>query len=311
VGPIRAFEAVARLLSFRAAADEMHLTQSAVSRQIKSLEDEVGATLLARGTRSVEITNDGQTLLRAVVGSLDRLDGAVRQIRQARGRKRVSLDTFPSFASLWLIPRMEPFQRENPDMDIRLSATDTLVDLEDPEIDIVLRYCGPDDAPAGATRLFGELLTPVISPRLAEQIEHGQAPPLRRVADLAAHTLAEEDDNRPTAEYLSWRRWLRLNGEPALEPRRWMYLNYTYQQVQAALAGQALALARVALVSESLARGDLVEPFGAAGRTSAPSAYWMIVSPQATQRPEVKLFRDWLLLQARATRGVLGETEAT
>ena len=309
VGPIRAFEAVARLLSFRAAADELHLTQSAISRQIKSLEDELGAALFVRGTCSVEITNDGQTLLRAVLSSLDRLDGAVRQIRQSRGRKRVSLDTFASFASLWLIPRMEPFQRENPDIDIRVSATDQLVELDDPEIDLVLRYCGPDDAPAGATRLFGELLTPVISPRLAEQIERGQAPPLQQVADLHAHTLAEEDDNRPTAEFLSWRRWLRLNGQPNLEPRRWMYLNFTYQQVQAAMAGQAVALARIPLVSESLERGDLVEPFGSAGRTGAPSSYWMIVSPHAAQRPEVKLFTEWLVAQAAVTRRVLGEAD--
>jgi LysR family glycine cleavage system transcriptional activator len=308
VGPIRAFEAVARHLSFRAAADELHLTQSAVSRQIKSLEDELGAALFSRGTRSVEITNDGQALLRAVINALDRLDGAVRQIRQSRGRRRVSVNTFASFASLWLIPRLEPFQRENPDMDIRLSATDMVVELDDPEIDIVLRYCGPEVTPAGAVRLFGEVLTPVISPWLAEQIERGQAPPLRTPADLSAHTLAEEDDNRPTAEYLSWRRWLRLQGLPNLEPRRWMYLNFTYQQVQAALAGQAMALARVALVSESLQRGDLVEPFGAAGRIGAPSAFWMIVSPQAAARPEVKLFRDWLVTQASLTRQVLGES---
>ena len=307
VGPIRAFEAVARHLSFRAAADELHLTQSAISRQIKSLEDELGAALFVRGTRSVEITNDGQTLLRAVVNGLDRLDGAVRQIRSSRGRRRVSVNTFASFASLWLIPRLEAFQRENPDMDIRLSATDMIVELDDPEVDIVLRYCGPDAAPAGATRLFGEMLTPAISPWMAEQIQRGQAPPLRSAADLAQHTLAEEDDNRPTAEHLSWRRWLRLHGQPGLEPRRWMYLNFTYQQIQAALAGQALALARIPLVTESLQRGDLVEPFGPEGRMNAPSAYWMIVMPQAAARPEVKQFRDWLEAQAAVTRQVIGE----
>lgn len=304
---MRAFEAVARHLSFRAAADELHLTQSAISRQIKSLEDELGAALFMRGTRSVEITNDGHALLRAVINALDRLDGAVRQIRSARGRRRVSVNTFASFASLWLIPRLEAFQRENPDMDIRLSATDQIVELDDPEVDIVLRYCEPGATPQGAVRMFDEMLTPAMSPWLAEQIERGQAPPLCSPADLARHTLAEEDDNRPAAEYLSWRRWLRLHGQPTLEPRRWMYLNFTYQQVQAALAGQALALARIPMVTEALQRGDLIEPFGPAGRTSAPSAYWMIVIPHAASRPEVKQFSDWLIGQAAITRQLIGE----
>ena len=111
VGPIRAFEAVARLLSFRAAAEELHLTQSAISRQIRSLEEEVGALLFQRGTRHVELTGDGALLLRAVIPALERLDTGVRQIRSARGRKIVSVTTFASFSSLWLIPRLEAFQR--------------------------------------------------------------------------------------------------------------------------------------------------------------------------------------------------------
>ena len=309
VGPIRAFEAVARHLSFSAAAEELHLTQSAVSRQIKGLEDELGAPLFNRGTRSVELTGDGQVLLRAVAPSLDRLDTAVRQIRTSRGRRRVTVNTFASFVSLWLLPRLEAFQRANPDIDIRVSATDMVVDLDDPEIDIVLRYGGDHLVPAGTPRLFGETLTPAISPWLAEQIARGQAPPLSTPADLAGHTLAEEDDNRPTAEFLSWRRWLTLHGQPGLQPRRWMYLNFTYQQVQTALAGQAIALARMALVADSLERGDLVEPFGPAGRIDAPHAYWMVVSPQSVLRPEVQRFRDWLIEQGERTNATL--TNAT
>jgi len=127
VGPVRAFEAVARLLNFRAAAEELHLTQSAVSRQISALEAELGAPLFLRGTRHVEITNDGATLLRAVAPMLDRLDATVRQIRVGRGRNVVSVTTFASFSSLWLIPRLEAFQRSHADIDIRVSASDTLV----------------------------------------------------------------------------------------------------------------------------------------------------------------------------------------
>jgi LysR family glycine cleavage system transcriptional activator len=257
-GPIRAFEADARLLSFRGAADELHLTQSAVSRQISSLEAEVGASLFLRGTRHVELTADGAVLLRAVAPALDRLDASVRQIRVGRGRNVVSVTTFASFSSLWLIPRLEAFQRSHADIDIRVSASDKLVDLDEPDLDVALRTCPVERAPAAAVRLFGETLTPVIGPWLAQRVASGEAPPLDRPADLALHALAEEEDHAPGAALLSWRHWLTVMGEPKLQPRRWMVFNFTHQQVQAALTGQAVALGRLALIAEPLARGELV-----------------------------------------------------
>ncbi|MBV8124361.1 MAG: LysR family transcriptional regulator [Paucibacter sp.] len=307
VGHLRSFEAVARRLSFRAAADELHLSQPAVSRQISALEDEIGCTLFVRGTRHVELTADGAALLQTVNGVLDRLDATVRQIRQSKGRKVVYVTTFASFASLWLIPRLEAFQQKFPDIDIRVSAFDTLVDLADSEFDLALRYTAPTHMPADAQRLFGETLTPVISAWVAKQAESGQAPPLRQAADLVHYSLAEEDDQRPSGLYLSWRRWLTEQGVGDLQPRRWMYLNFTYQQVQAALAGQAVALARVALITESLQRGELVEPFGAKGRLNSPSAYWLLLSEHSRHRPEVMQFVRWIQEQAQLTREILDE----
>ena len=310
LGNLRAFEAVARRLNFSEVADELHVTQSAISRQIKSLEDELGAPLFVRGTRHVQITPDGQTLLRVVQPWLTQLDVGVRQIRTKRGRQRVSVTTFASFASLWLLPRMEAFQKAHPGIDLRVSAQDRVEELDDPELDMALRYCSPAQAPAGAQRLFGEILTPVVSRQLMEQIQRGEAPALSRPADLAEHTLAEEDDNKASTEYLTWRHWLAQRNEPALEPRRWLYLNFTYQQVQAALAGQGVALARVALVFEALARGELVEPFGMAGRISSPYAYWLIVAPASQLRPEVRQFGAWIEEQAALTRVSIGEHAA-
>ncbi len=307
VGPLRAFEAVARLLSFRGAADELFLTQSAISRQIRSLEEELGFSLFLRGTRHVELTSDGAALQATTLAVLERLDQTVRQLRQARGRRVVNVTTFASFASLWLIPRLEAFQREHPDIDIRVSANDQVIDLDDSEFDIALRYTAAGNIPPGSERLFGETLTPAVSRWLSAQGDQGERPPLRQAADLAHYTLAEEDDCRPTAEFLGWRRWLREHGEPDLQPRRWMYLNFTYQQVQAALGGQAVALARVALVSEQLQRGDLIEPFGLAGRMSSPIAYWLLLSRHSKNRPEVVLFNDWLLAQAAQARIDIGE----
>ncbi len=304
---LRAFEAVARRLSFSEAAEELFVTQSAISRQIKGLEDELGAPLFVRGTRHVELTQDAQLLLRNVEPWLARLDAGVRVIREKRSRQRVSVTTFASFASLWLLPRIEAFQRLHPDIDIRVSAHDSLADLDDPELDLALRYCSPAQAPAGAIRLFGETLTPVVSRQMMEQIRSGQAPPLARPRDLALHTLAEEDDNKSSTEYLSWRHWLAQQGEPALQPRRWLYLNFTYQQVQAALAGHGVALARIALVFEALARGELVEPFGPTGRTTSPYTYWLVAAPPGRARPEVRQFCEWVEAQAALTREAIGE----
>lgn len=307
VGPIRTFEAVARHLSFRAAADELSLTQSAVSRQIQSLEEDLGATLLTRGTRKVELTSDGAIFLRALAPSLTRIDGAVQQIRQAQGRRVVSVNTFASFASMWLIPQMEAFQREHPEIDIRVQATDQLANPHDPEFDLILRYTGRHNAPGDAQRLFGEVITPVISPWLAEQIRQGASPPLSKPEHLAQYTVTEEDDPRPTAEFLSWRYWLAQQGAAKVVPRRWLYLNYTYQHIQAAMAGQGVALARLGLVAEQLQRGDLVEPFGLKGRVATPQTYWLITTPQARARQEVDEFCRWVETRAAQTRAALGE----
>jgi LysR family glycine cleavage system transcriptional activator len=307
VGPIRAFEAVARLLSFRGAAEELHLTQSAVSRQISSLEDELGAMLFLRGTRHVELTGDGATLLRAVIPMLDRLDATVRQIRVARGRKVVSLTTFASFSTLWLIPRLEAFQRTHEDLDIRISTSDRIVGLDElePDLDLALRYCPPEMAPPRALRLFDEILTPVVGRWLWEQTKAGQAPPLRSAADLAGHVLAEEEDSTPASALLSWRHWLTQHGEPKLQPRRWVVFNFTHQQVQAALTGQAVALGRLALIATTLGRGELIEPFGAAGRSPSLNAYFLVPSASAQNRPEVAEFARWVLAQAEETRAAM------
>lgn len=310
VGPIRAFEAVARHLSFRAAADELHLTQSAISRQIQSLETEVGSALFTRGTRSVALTADGIALLAAVTAALERLDAGVRRIRGARGRRGVNVSTFPSFASLWLLPRIEAYQREHPDLDIRIDANDRLVELDEPEVEIVIRHCPASRAPAGAVRLFGETLTPVAGPRLLEQASAGAAPPLRTPADLAQHTLLEEDSRLSSSPFFSWRHWLEQQQLPRLEPRRWIYLNFTYQQVQAALAGQGLALARLALVDASVARGELVEPFGADCRTHSNYAYWLVIAPGKHERPDLQRFAAWVQAQAAETRAAIGETRS-
>lgn len=305
---LRTFEAVARRLSFSAAADELHLTQPAVSRQIKGLEDELGTPLFVRGTRRVELSAAGASLRQAVVPLMEHLDRVVRDIRSRRGRPQVNLSTFASFATLWLLPRLAEFQKSQPPFDIRIAAQDRLNDLDDPDLDLLLRYCRPADAPPIAERLFGELLTPVASPRLLEQARAGQAPPLDAPGDLASHVLLEEDDPRPGASYrLSWRRWFTEQGLPKLEPRGWLYLNFTHQQVQGALAGQGVALARLPLVHDLIERGELVELFGARHRLATDACYFLIDMPLAPRRAELADCAAWIRAAAARTRQALGE----
>jgi LysR family glycine cleavage system transcriptional activator len=305
---LRSFEAVARRAGFGAAAQELHVTQSAVSRQIKSLEEELGAPLFTRGTRRVELTQAGQLLLRAITPALSRIDSAVRQIRQQRGRAQVSLSTFPSFASLWLLPRLPTFERQQKAIDIRISAIDRLIEIDDPDYDLLLRQCRPEDAPPGARRMFGEVLTPVIGASLVDAIARGAAPPLDEPADLAAHTLIAMEDDRPGIELLTWAYWLEQRGLGQFEPRRWISVNFTHQEVQTALAGQGVALARLPLIHDLLERGDLVEPFGSAGRLASPHAYWHVPMPGARPRPELDSFMQWLEEATHATRVAIGES---
>jgi len=318
-GHLRAFDAVARHLNFRAAAEELSLTQSAVSRQIQALEDEVGTALFLRHTRAVELTSAGSQLLRASSMALERIDTAVRQIRQSAGRKSVAIATWASFASMWLIPRLEAFQRDHPDIDIRIDATDTPVDLATADVDLALRYAVPQTVPSTAVRLFGEQLTPVASPWLLK------SHPIHSIEDLSRCALIEAGDAHRTRhlEWLTWQRWLDTFGsvpvgkstvkrgtrghlQPRLTPQRWMYFNYANQIVQAALTGQGVALARLPLVAESLASGDLIEPLPHT-RLDSPLVYWLMVAPRSVQRPEVKAFCDWLLLQAALTREAIGD----
>ena len=301
VGYLRALEAVARHLNFRAAAEELALTQSAVSRQIQALEDEVGQPLFLRKTRSVELTHAGRQLLQAAVSSLEQIDSAVRLVRRTAGRKSVAISTSASFASMWLLPRLEAFQAEHPNIDIRIDATDAIVDLDTSDMDIAIRYSRPDAVDSAAVQLFGEQLAPVASPWLL-----ASSPPLAQPSDLAGFALLEVAHRMHNMEFMTWQHWLDGKQLPRLEPKRWMYFNYAHQIAQAALTGQGVALARMPLVADSLARGDLVE-FLPGSRVNTPCAYWLLVGPRSQGRAEVQAFCDWLLAQAAITRSAIGE----
>lgn len=299
-GHLRAFVAVARHLNFRAAADELALTQSAVSRQIQSLEDEVGIPLFLRHSRAVELTGAGAQLLHAVQPALESIDATVRQIRQTVGRKSVAITTWASFAAMWLIPRLEAFQRAYPDIDIRIDTGDAVVDLDTTDVDLAIRYSAAV-SDAAAKALFGEELVLVASPALLRS-----GPAVRSPADAARYTLIETGDvhRMPQLEWLSWQRWFAANGCDQLQPPRWLYFNYAHQIVQAALAGQGLAIARLPLVADALAAGTLIEVLPE-HRLASPLSYWLLQGPRSSERPEVQAFCQWLMNEALQTRNAM------
>jgi DNA-binding transcriptional LysR family regulator len=306
VGYLRCFEVTARLLNFRAAADELALSQSAVSRQIQSLEDELGMVLFLRHTRSVELTEAGAVLLRTVSALLNQLDLTVQQIRHSVLRKSIAVTTFASFASMWLIPRLASFQNLHPEIDIRIDASDKPVDLSATDIDIAIRYGPASRMPTGATRLFGDQLIAVASPRLLEQ-EGG----IQSAHDLTRFTLIEASDPQAShMDWLTWRHWFNAQGLHGVQPVRWLHFNYAYQMVQAALNGQGVVLARPPLIAESLASGELVEVLPGE-RNDSPMAYWLLINNQQVPNEQAKAFCEWVLAQAKETQKMTGESPAT
>jgi DNA-binding transcriptional LysR family regulator len=294
LAPLEAFEAVARHLSITRAADELALTQSAVSRQIQALEAHYGVPLFQRLHRALRLTPDGERLQRVVVEALQQLHATGIALRHASRPKTVVVTTTPGFAGLWLIPRLGAFMAANPGVDVRISATNTLVHLQRDGVDVAVRYQSDEGAAADARRLFGETVFPVCSPRLCGD----PARPLATVADLRHHTLLAAD-GAPGTPASDWGQWLQAVGLPGLRPAATLEYSLYDQLIQAAVGGQGVALGRSPLLDELLADGRLVVPFGAA--VASPRSYQLLVAEASAPRPEVQAFVAWLRAQALAT----------
>src|SRR6266566_2141099 len=197
------FEAAARTLSFTKAAEELFITQSAVSRQIKALEQHLGLRLFERRPRSLQLTESGQALYRIATDVLDRLQSATDRLKAETRARQLSITTTTGFASLWLIPRLRRFTSLHPDIDVRISATTDALNLERSLIDLAIRYCKPESVPEGAVRLFGEEVIPVCSRALLRD----KARPLRQPRDLVHHTLLHFEYAGAQA-YVDWGTWL-------------------------------------------------------------------------------------------------------
>jgi LysR family transcriptional regulator, glycine cleavage system transcriptional activator len=291
------FEAAARTLSFTKAAEELFITQSAVSRQIKALEGNLGLKLFERRPRSLTLTENGQALYRIATDLLDRLQSATDQLRVETRARQLSITTTTGFASLWLIPRLRRFTALHPDIDVRISATTDALNLERSLIDLAIRYCKPESVPEGAVRLFGEEMIPVCSRALLRE----KTRPLKRPQDLAHHTLLHFDYAGAEAIYMDWGTWLTALGIGELKSAGALHFSQYEQMIQAAISGQGVALGRQPLVNDLIESGALAAPFK---QTLVGSrAYFIIESRLSTGKPQVREFAQWLLAERRASAG--------
>lgn len=289
---LKGFDAAARHLSFTRAAAELSLTQSAISRQVQTLEEQLGVRLFVRGVRKLTLTQEGERLHRAAEKALADLAEACAGLRPGQRRPRVTVSAAISIAALWLVPRLGGFQERHPEVDVRLSADNRTVDLTREEVDVALRYGPPELMPPGALLLFDEVVYPVAAPAIAAAF-----PPAPMPADLAAVTLLAYT-GEPTPG-LDWSPWLVSLGLEKVRPKALIQFNQYDQMIRAAADGQGITLGRGPLVRRLIDEGRLA-PLMEARERVASRGYYLLRATRET-RPEVGAFIAWLIEEARTS----------
>ena len=283
---IRSFVAVGRRMSITLAAEDLYVTQSAVSRQMHALEEMLGVKLLVRGHRSISFTPEGERLFRVADTAIRQLQDVVESISASRDRRPVTLTAPTGFVGLWLLPRVGDFQQHHADIDLRISANNRIVDLRNEGIDLAIRYCPRSSAPQGAVRLFAEAIAPVAHPSLRQQ-------PLERPEQISEYFLLEFDDLRP--QHLHWDNWLGAKGWSGAKPKGILRFNQYEQVIQAALAGQGIALGRLELLGPIMAERRLIAL--STPRAAEPDyAHWLIQA-DAEPREDVLDVVSWIRQQ--------------
>lgn len=284
-----AFEAAARHLSFTLAAHELNVTQGAISRQVRLLEDYLGKTLFERTTRAINLSPTGSQYYDTVRSTLLQLAQATGEIRHWQGAQQVTVVTSTAMASLWLLPKVAEFQRDNEEIDLRIIAYDQVKDFSRLDCDLALYYCRTPPQDMQVTPLFAEEVFPVCSPGYL-----AKHPALSSPQQLADCTWLWLDD--PQRDWIGWSEWFQRLGLKNIEPRRRININSYSMLIQSALSGQGIALAWSNLVDNHLQTGALVRPIDTVLRTDAQ---FCLLEPlrRGAMRQSVKCFRAWLLAQ--------------
>jgi len=287
------FEAAARTLSFTLAAAELYLTQSAVSRQIQQIEASLGTALFERRHRALGLTEAGRVMHRAVSDCLERLRDATASVRAPQATRQVAITTTPGFASLWLIPRLARFTASHPLVDVRISATLEVLDLQRSGIDVSVRLSTISQGVGSA--LFEERVLPVCAPQLLKN----RALPLKKPADLARHTLLAIDKPQGQSLTIDWEPWFKMMGLAQVRMKNTLRFSQYSDVVAAAVAGQGVAIGRLPLLDALLRDGRLVAPFaGAASRFG----YFVNLAPRAAGNADAQDFVRWLMAEAELAK---------
>ena len=281
---LRAFEAAARHLSFTRAADELNVTQTAVSHQIRRLEDQLGVVLFERRNRALALTREAQDYLPAVRAAFEDLRQATARLRRPERDAVLTVSTTASLAAKWLVTRVAAFQDAHPGIEVRITTSAHLVDFRREQVDMAVRY-GRGKWPGVRARwLMAEDIFPVCSPALLRGDK-----PLRRPEDLVHHTLLHATVSRE-----DWQLWLTAAGLPtALARRRGLSFDQSFMAIQAAMDGLGVALGRSAYVEADLAAGRLVVPFDVV--LPADAGFYVVAPEETAEAPKIVLFRDWLV----------------
>ena len=288
---IRGFVAVGRRMSITLASQDLCLTQSAVSRKIHALEEQLGVKLLIRGYRSIAFTAEGERLFRSADGVVQQLQDVMGEIRTGGVLRPVTLSASIGVTGLWLLPRLNRFQKLHPGVDVRVSANNRITDLRNDGIDLAIRYTTASLAPAGSVRLFSESIAPVVHPSLGLKLLRSLKIPLK-------WSLLEFDDLQHP--WLQWRDWLSAAEWSDAKPQGILHFNQYDQVIQAALAGQGIALGRLELIQPLLDEGRLMVVAPPRIRAESAHAYWLI---QAEEHPRQDVFSvaAWIEAEARDT----------
>jgi LysR family transcriptional regulator, glycine cleavage system transcriptional activator len=289
-----AFEAAARLLSFTKAATELSLTQSAISRQIQQLEENLHSALFIRTHRAIALTPAGRILHRAVSDSFERLLDAQARIHGTTQSRQVSVSCTPGFASLWLIPRLATFTANHPQVDVRISAVYEVIDIEKTRIDVAVRF-----APIGSAKgaaLFEETVMPMCAPKLVKV----NKAILRKPSDLEAFTLLAADMPNGESLTVDWDPWLRVMGITQLHMKSILRFSQYSDAIAAAVAGQGVVIGRLPLLKEYLKDGRLVAPFQS-NAANTRRGYFVMLSARAENNRDAQDFARWLHQEADQT----------
>jgi LysR family transcriptional regulator, glycine cleavage system transcriptional activator len=290
---LRAFEAIARHLSFAKAADELHVTPAALSHQIRALEEQLGLDLFHRRTRAIELTEAGRLIYPGIHAGFESVRNAIGQLDRARDGNVLVISATPGLVAKWLMPRLWRFLHEHPEIDARVSATLKLADFSADGVDVAIRLSKGDHPDLHVEKLYDDSVLPVCSPRLVEQ-------GLKSVADLARFTLIHYDIPMSTRAPPLWADWLAVAGPKGIDATRGLRVNVADHALDAAVAGAGVSLSFKLIASDDVHSGRLVSPFG----PELPLTFgYHFVCPKGHEtRPNVRAFRDWLFAEMEDTK---------